>query len=173
MSGLDVFLEFAADSKAISGAEAEQIRDDAWKSLLGAAAAQTRGLVDEDPARRFFDLISAALQRGDAHLCAADTGVSKKDAKGKLIGWISSDQKDLYLLLDSAFAAAQELARQQQESFTLRMKTMGTRLRDRNFLTEFGKHRNTVQKKIGAAHVWVLCVRADDVLPSWHHQGEE
>jgi hypothetical protein len=53
------------------------------------------------------------------------------------------------------------------------MKTMGTRLRDRNFLTEFGKHRNTVQKKIGAAHVWVLCVRADDVLPSWHHQGEE
>jgi hypothetical protein len=44
MSGMDFFLKFADEIKALSADEAKKIRGDAWQSLLRAAAAQTRGL---------------------------------------------------------------------------------------------------------------------------------
>jgi hypothetical protein len=170
MAGFDFFLEFAKEVEALSEAEAKAHRKDTWKSLTHAAAAQTRGLAAEEPTRRFIGLIASAIYRGDAHLGDAYTGTAKEGASGRLIGWFNGDKKELWLDLNSSFAVAQELARQQAEPFTVRMKTLGNRLRSRKLLSDYGEHRNTVQKKIGTAYRWVLCLRKKDVLPGDDHE---
>jgi hypothetical protein len=164
MAGMCLFVGFAREVGAISEDEGKEIRTDTWKSLLQAAAAQTRGLTSEDPARRFLELIGAAILRGDAHLGDARGGGTTA-LKGRLVGWWNSDRDTIWLDLDSAFAVAQELARQQAEPFPVRMKTLGNRLKDRGLLATYGKHRNTVQRKVGEDYHWVLCLWRKDILP--------
>ncbi|MFZ0634213.1 MAG: hypothetical protein WA755_13535 [Candidatus Acidiferrales bacterium] len=167
MAGFDIFLEFAEECKAMSASEAKDYLDDAWDSLLDASEAQSRGLATEEPAQRFLELIAAAITRGDAHLAHANLDADAKNVKGRTIGWYSSENEDeVWLDLNSAFAVAKELARQQGEPFGVRMRTLGNRLRDRRLLTDWGEHRNTVQRKVNGSYRWVLCVRKDTVLQS-------
>lgn len=167
MAGIDIFLEFAHECEAISASEAKDYLDDAWNSLRDASAAQSRGLATEEPAQRFLELIAAAITRGDAHLADPNLDADGKNVKGRTIGWYSSENQDVvWLELNSAFAVAKELARQQAEPFGVRMRTLGNRLRDRKLLTAWGEHRNTVQRKINGRYRWVLCVWKDTVLQS-------
>ncbi|MFZ0881323.1 MAG: hypothetical protein WA002_17645, partial [Candidatus Acidiferrales bacterium] len=162
MAGIDLFLEFAEECGAVSASDAEQIGNNAWKSLLQASAAQTRELTAEEPARRFLDLVGAAILRGDAHL---DSEGSENDFvgsspaakfKSKLIGW--KNDRYIFLLPDSAFAVAHQLAAEQGESFPITQKTLGKRLEERGFLAAHNEDRNTLQRTIagGRHRIWYI-----------------
>jgi hypothetical protein len=97
---LFVFLQFALRSQAITWVEFKDISRKAWLALEQTAAAQTREQAAEEPARRFLNLIAAALTRGDAHLGSAVMGSSPKDAKGKLIGWTAERDGEEFFLLE-------------------------------------------------------------------------
>jgi hypothetical protein len=132
MLGLRYFLRFAVEVKAVSADDAKEVREKAWRALGRGAAAQTRGQASEEPARRFVNLIAAALDRGDACLREAATAKPLDNEKGRCIGWTTDDGLVL-LNPESAYATAHELSRQQGETFPVRMKTLGKRLEERGF----------------------------------------
>jgi len=163
MLGLRYFLRFAVEVKAVSADDAKELREKAWRALGRGAAAQTRGQASEEPARRFVNLIAAALDRGDACLREAATAKPLDGEKGRCVGWTTDDGLVL-LNPESAFATAHELSRQQGEPFSVRMKTLGKRLEERGFLTGHDKHRNTTQVTIGAARKRVWSVKRGVII---------
>jgi hypothetical protein len=161
MLGIQYFLRFARHYEILTKAESEEIRTDAWRSLLDCAAAQTRGQASEEPSQRFIDLIASALSSGEATVGKADTGYVSSGAKGRVIGWTAGD----FVLLEpeAAFATAQRLAEQQGEGIAVAKNTMWKRLRDHNLLARYGQDHNTVQCTIGGVRRRVLCIRGADV----------
>jgi len=93
--------------------------------------------------------------------------------KSKLIGWYNRANDRVWLDLQSSYAVAQELARQQTEPFNVRLKTLGNRLKARGLLAAWGAHRNTVQRKIDGRPHWVLCLDRAKSLPSIALREEE
>jgi hypothetical protein len=161
MLGIQYFLRFALHHEILTKAEAQEIRTDAWRSLLSCASAQTRGQASEEPARRFIDLIASALSSGDAALTKADTGYVPSQTRGHMIGWTAGD----WVLLepDAAFATAQRLAEQQGEGLPVSKQTMWKRLRERGFLVRHDEDHNTVQYTVAGVRRRVLCIRKADV----------
>ena len=168
MLGLNYFLRFATEVSALSPDEAKDLLVRAWHALGKTAAAQTRGQAAEEPARRFVNLIAAALDRGDACLREAATAAPSKEERGRCIGWMQDDGSIL-LEPESAYAAVHQLSAQQGEPFPVRLKTIGKRLEERGFLTSHDKNRNTTQVTIGAARKRVWSLKRAVIFP----QSEE
>jgi hypothetical protein len=164
MVGLSYFLRFATEVGALSADDVKVLRLKAWRALGRAAAAQTRGQAAEEPARRFLNLIAAALDRGDA--CTRDAGdaAPSDTEKGRCIGW----RTDNLVLLepDSAYAVVHQLSAQQGEGFPVRLKTLGKRLEESGFLASHDKNRNTTQVTIGTARRRVWAIKKSDISPS-------
>jgi len=165
MVGLSYFLRFATEVGALSADAAKVLREKAWRALGNGAAAQTRGQATEEPARRFLNLIAAALDRGDACVRAAESATPAREERGRCIGWVTDDGLVL-LEPDSAYATINQLSAQQGEPFPVRMKTLGKRLEQRGFLTNHDKNRNTTQATIGAARRRVWSIKKSNVFPS-------
>jgi hypothetical protein len=159
--GLSVFLLFARQSGAITWKECKDVSRAAWQALEQTARAQTREQAEEDPARRFLNLIGAVLSRGDAHLGSAGLGGSPDDAKGKLIGWTAERDGEQFFLLEpeASYAAANRLAQEQGSSFPVGQITLWKRLREHGFLARHEEGRNLTPWLIGSARRRVLCLR--------------
>jgi hypothetical protein len=164
MSAIDCFLLFATKCGAITSLERDQISKKAWHSLLKGAQSQTRGLADEEPARRFLDLLASALVNNrDAHLGDAGTGTSPNEAKGRCIGW-KADGGLIFLDPETSYAVANDLARAQGQVLPLTKTSLGKRLRDQKLLVSFDEGRNTSVRAIGGRRQRVLIVAAKDIL---------
>jgi hypothetical protein len=124
----------------------------------------------EEPATRFLSLLRAAISSGRAHLVNADSGAQPKDAacwgwqlhlvglenqerkawhpRGESLGWIQGD--DLLLDPETAFAAAQKLARDQGTSIPVKQRTLWKRLAEQGLLAsrESTRSTNTVRRTI-------------------------
>ena len=69
--GLELFAGFAVDIAAIGAGRARRLLTDGWDALGEAALAQRGIQADSDPARRFLDLLTAALTAGKAYVAGA------------------------------------------------------------------------------------------------------
>jgi hypothetical protein len=159
--GLSAFLLFAMQSGAITWEESKAVSRKAWRALEQGARAQTREQGEEEPARRFLNLIGAVFSRGDAHLGSAGLGGSPKDAKGKLIGWTAERDGEQFFLLEpeASYAAANRLAQEQGISLSVGQTTLWKRLREHGFLARHEEGRNQIPWLIGTARSRVLCLR--------------
>jgi hypothetical protein len=72
--GFACFLAFALDCGALTAAKADEYARRVWRGLREAAGAQTAHQQSEDPARRFVELLGAALTSGSAHVATAEGG---------------------------------------------------------------------------------------------------
>ena len=70
--GFSTFLAFAADSGAIDANERARLWQACWTALGQAAARQSDCQAASEPARRFLDLLGAALAAGRAHVASLD-----------------------------------------------------------------------------------------------------
>jgi primase-like protein len=118
--GLDYFLRFAAESGALTKADADRLWEEGWRSIGAAAAAQAQYQVASDPVAVFLDLLQAAVASGQAHV-ASKSGGAPENAKawgwrdvnyekvpqGKRIGWVEGE--DLYLEPTAAMSVVQSL----------------------------------------------------------------
>ena len=164
MSSIHCFLIFAQKCGAITSLEFEQIKKKAWCSLLEEAQSQTRGLADEEPARRFLDLLASALVNNrDAHLGDAGTGTARNEANGRCIGW-KADGDLIFLDPETSYAVANDLARAQGQVLSLTKSSLGNRLRDQKLLVSYDEGRNTSVRAIGGRRQRVLIVAAEDIL---------
>lgn len=153
--GLRYFLRFAVHAEALSSDEGETLWQAGWDALSLAATAQGKHQEASEPARRFLELVNAALSSGKAHLANLSGGIPTEPeawgwrleadhwtAKGAKIGWL--DGKDIYLQSDSAYASAQDLARAQGDAIPLSVHTLRRRLKEKSYLASWDKARETI-----------------------------
>lgn len=160
--GLDLFFRFCSEKSVLSEQEIKNIRGEAWAALGLAAAAQAREQRADEPARRFIELLRAALSSGDAHLKKA-SGSNFMGDSGRCIGWVDDD----FVLLEpnSSFAEAQRLASQQGEALPVAKNTLWKRLREKGLLARTEKGRNLVKWPVRGGERRVLCMLAS-TLPN-------
>jgi hypothetical protein len=167
--GLRHFLLFAHDASAISTEEAEKFWERSWRALGGAAAAQPQHQAANEPARRFRELLSAAIASGRAHVAnpRGDTPVTPEAwgwrlsgdewrPQGERVGWLEGG--DLYLEPEAAYAAVQKQGRDSGESLTVTGRTLRKRLHERGLLLSVDEAREvlTVRRTLGGSRRDVL-----------------
>jgi DNA polymerase III delta prime subunit len=186
MMAFETFLRFATEAAAINQARANELREKMLDALSSAIDAQQSFQASEDPAIRFLSLIGGALVSGRAHLADARTGMSPQDASrfgwqlesstlagnssqvretftplGARIGWVS--ETELMLDPDSAFAIAQNLARDQKNELSISEMTLWKQLAEKGFIIK-GERRNTIRRTINGGRPYVLVFPNRDVF---------
>jgi hypothetical protein len=165
--GLGYFLEFAKSTRAITDAEYENLWRRGWAALLENAGSQPLAIEDGEPAGMFMRLLKSAVACGYGHIVDADgneppepqhwgwrpegftsgEGTSTRHKQqGICVGWLT--EGELFLDPDSSYAAAQRLARDQNESLNVTAATLRKRLKEKNYLvtTDAARGKLTVRK---------------------------
>jgi hypothetical protein len=182
-AGWELWVQYAVESGAVSEAEAEALKGECWQALGVAAAAQAKYQAAAEPARRFLELLAAAITSGRAHVAGVDgtrppetpeawgwrspsvgTGGYARDEwrpQGELVAWI--DDTGLYVDAEAAFAVVQVLGRDGGEVLTVGLPTLKRRLNEKRLLTATDAKRETltVRKTLGGRRRDVLCFSAD------------
>ncbi len=165
--GIERFLQFAEQVRAIDPEERIRLWERAWQALGDLSEAQSEHLLAAEPTAQFLDLLQAALASGEAHL-AAPSGEAPADAvswgwrlrtfgngeseagrwepQGKRIGWL--DGRDLYLEPEASFAACQRLGQTIDEPLTINQRTLEKRLRERDLLASVEKGRQRLRVRV-------------------------
>ncbi len=146
--GLRRFLEFAQASGAISQEEGAERWERGWTALCVAGSRQTAYLTANEPARRYLELLGAALASGRAHVadlrgnepenpCAwgwrsTTIGIGEQEwrPQGERIGWVNDD--DLYLVPDAAYNVAKRMGG--DDGISIGLKTLHKRLKEQGHL---------------------------------------
>jgi hypothetical protein len=158
MFGLDILLRFCSEHNFLSAEEIRALSSHAWEALGVAAAAQAQEQRADEPAQRFQDLLTAAVDSGEAHLKNARNGNSMRQSSGRCVGWIDGE----YVLLepDASFAEAQRMASQQGEALPVTKNTLWKRLREKGLIARYEKGRNLVKWPIRGTERRVVCLWA-------------
>lgn len=162
--GLKLFLNFACSIRAITDAERDVLAHRGWQALLKAAAVHAKHVEAAEPTALFLRLMLAALASGRAHAANREGGmpegaqawgwreeISDEPAwrpQGRRVGWVEGN--DLYLEPEASYAAAQELARDQNEAIPVSPRTLNQRLKERGLLASWDskRQRNTVRRTL-------------------------
>jgi hypothetical protein len=159
ISALELWMEFAVESSALSAEERSQYEQRAKMSVMSAILDQDHHVSAASPAEKFRKLVRAAVEVGSAHLRAPTEDVDPAKHKGLHLGWLSRDGKSLYLRSERAF----ELARQgspAHDPFTVSQQTLYESLGTRGYIlsSDRSKKRNvvTVRRKFGDEQITVL-----------------
>ena len=171
--GLEYFLMFAAEISAISQAEYKELGKAGWAALLETAAAQGLHQQASDPAKRFLELLQAAISSERAYV-ADKKGYYPDEAQeawgwrskvvgageherqewqpmGECIGYIVGP--DLYLIPDVAYNMAKRMGTDGGEGIALTPTTLFKRLKEAKMLIstdekrEINKIRRTLKGK--------------------------
>lgn len=192
----DIFLDFALSVGAVDEHQAAEDRKEVWAGLMDAADEMRADHEDTlTDGLRFVQLIRSALSNRDAYLAEAAKGVEepvgiegpcgwRKEQKNlgggnyseiwqagvnaDLIGWVSSDSREVYLDIDSAYAVVQKLVRDQNDSLPGR-GSMSRLLHVDGLLSRIDekpgrKTRLACRQTIAKRQKSVLVLRVDDVL---------
>jgi hypothetical protein len=139
------------EAGAIREEDYKGICERCWNALSAAATAQEKYQEADEPARRFIELVIAALTSGRGHFAApsggepaeadlwgwrSEPGQLERRARGERIGWVTDD--DIYLDPETAFAVAQKFARDQGDAFSISAQTLRKRLKERGYLASYG-----------------------------------
>jgi hypothetical protein len=190
--GLHYFLDFAVAAGAVTPQVRGTLADAGWHALLEAAADQAQEVRAQDPARRFLQLVSAAVTSERAHLAARNGGAPDDAAawgwrlvtfgagenqhsdwqpQGRLIGWVEGEE--LYLDPEAAFAEAQRLADDQGDRLPLSQHQLYRRLKEQGLLASTEPNKTTNRRTLQSKERSVLHLRRRQGLPPSQKQGEQ
>ncbi|MFN8474902.1 MAG: hypothetical protein U0822_22130 [Anaerolineae bacterium] len=173
--GLRLFLNYAAEIGAITASEADAFYERGWGALGKAAKAQSLHQVEQEPTRRFLELLAAAISRGTAHVASRDGsappdsaawGWRDGDPRGPRIGWVDGEQ--LFLECDSAYAAAQDVGREVGDALTITPQTLRRRLNEKQLLvsTDVPRQTLTIRRSFEGRERHVLHLRVTSLFPA-------
>jgi hypothetical protein len=193
--GWETFLRFAEDAGAVSHADAACLLTRARAALTDSAEVQLAHQASEEPAIRFLALLRATISSGRAHLADADTGARPDDPacwgwqvslvgagnyeqevwrpNGERLGWIRQD--DLFLEPETAFSAAQQLARDQGTSLSIKQRALWKRLAEQGLLASRDPARGTttVRRTIERMRRDLLHLRTNALAAKIDQAGDE
>lgn len=158
--GLQAFLEFAYEIKAIDEQERGRLWNRGWEALCAAGAAQEKFQVSSEPTQRFLALLRSGIASGNAHIASeAGEAPAEKESygwrrnivgigdgmreewrpQGKRIGWAAGD--NLYLDPDASYTLAQEISRSTGEGIKVGSATLHKRLQQNGLLRTYEEER--------------------------------
>ena len=201
-AGLELFLEFAVETGALTAEEAVVKSAACAEALFRVAARQAGHQNAEDPVRRFVELIEGLLASKRAHLASAQAPEREpsdhladswgwqartvpmrgwaglEDDKGR-IAWCPggeligwAEDDRIYLHPEAAYAAAQRLASTQGRVLAVEPRTLWKRLAEAGLLVATDKDKNTVKHTIGGHRKRVLALAAAPILGKRGQQGQ-
>lgn len=180
--GARFLLDFAEEAGAIGEAGGLELWEIFTAAFSEAAECQPDQQQGGEPARRFLDLLAAAVSSGLAHVASTSGGApenagswgwrkpdpyASSEPLGFRTGWLDGD--DLYLDADASFAVCQRLGRDQGDSISITLPTLKKRLHDRRHLLSLdhrgAKTRFTVRKTLDGVRRDVLHLSASALHP--------
>ncbi len=171
--GVLMFGNFAVACGALTREERLALVRRCWLVLGQAAGAQVQVQTAGEPARRFLELLSAAVAAGKAHLGANTRRhpanprawgwrpqVEGYAPQGVQVGWVDGD--DLYLEPDAAYGVAQGMAQPGGDTLAVGSQTLHRRLHEQGLLasTDEGRNRLVVRRVLEGARRSVLHLHA-------------
>jgi hypothetical protein len=158
--GLELFARFAVATKALTEKQAEAFRTRCWKALGESAAAQAALQARGESARRFLELLGAAITAVKAHVDGPD---GKPPANPTTLGWRDDGIGGPELSPSSAFPAGL-LGR-----FQAALVAHGYHVTVDDRRSEEKLHVNEVQyrESFGEARAFLRAVRAPTSPPTW------
>jgi hypothetical protein len=195
--GLRYFLHFTEACGAIDTVQARELWARGWQALAEAGAGQRSQHTASEPARRFLDLLQAALASGSAHIadpngCAPQLPSSAiacgwrehsggageyawMDLRplGRCIGWV--DGQDVYLEPTAALQVAQQIARDIGDNLAITGHTLHKRLNEQGLLasTEPVRGTLTARRTLAGGRKSVLHLRTVALLPQEADQVDQ
>ncbi len=178
---LKCFLDFALAVEAITAPERDDLARRGRRALQTAAAAQREHVEVAEPCGQFLRLLAGVLASGRGHI-AGPRGDAPEDPErwgwreatvgagehvrqewrpqGHRVGWV--DGFDVYLEPDAAYAAANNLAREQSDGLAISARTLRKRLHERGLLASTDTEREvlTVRKTLEGKRREVMHLRA-------------
>ncbi|MBP7865968.1 MAG: toprim domain-containing protein [Acidobacteria bacterium] len=156
-SGFRIFLFFAQEFGVITDAESTRLWANAWEVFTSGVTAQADYQRTADPVDKFFELLSAILGSGRAHL-AGPRGempenftpwgwrmeMSGVRPLGERIGWVEG--QNIYLEPSVAYDVIQKLAG--DDRLPLSKETLWRRIRERGFLSSTTPNRGLKIRRI-------------------------
>jgi hypothetical protein len=169
--GLHYFTQFAEEAGAISHGQAQELWDKGWAALGEAAARQQQHQASQEPARRFIELLQAAVVSGHAHLAGNDGGppvnapawgwrrneaTSALMPQGDRVGWV--DYGDVVLEPDASYRAACAMS-SNGDGLAISAVTLRKRLAERGWIIrEPSRETLLVRRKIEGRTLNVLAL---------------
>ena len=185
-AAFEFFLHFLTERGVLEKTFAEELREECWRSLVTAAAAQARHHRASEPVTRYIELLRSCLSSGQAHLESRTGGQPKvapescgwrsesgpSQPKGLCVGWIDGD--DLYLDPATAYKLVYKASNEAGEGFSLSEQTLKKRLRDKGLLasTDLAHETNTVRRTLAGTKKTVLHLRSSVLLPKINNEGD-
>jgi hypothetical protein len=177
--GLRYLLAYATETGAITAEESDRLWSRSWAALLAVAAEQAAHIGASEPTAQFLRLLSAAIASGRAHVAGVNGAAPDQagawgwrpkpsepgeawEPLGRRIGWLQQDE--LFLEPEAAYAEAQRLAAEQNDSLPVTERTLWKRLHERGLLQGVETHgertRLTVRKMLEGQRRSVIYLRA-------------
>lgn len=183
--GFRLFLKYAIEIGAITIEDATRRWEQAELVFRGALSDSEPGqtqasfLQHENPVHRFFELLTAALVSGKAHVLPLnptlhspskhreslgwkrDVSGSNWYASGDNVGWVDLDADpydpdrpeqswgDIYLIPQAAIAAVHEMARKQGESWTMKAVSLWRMMREDRRIKDAESGRHSCRITVG------------------------
>jgi hypothetical protein len=170
-----LFLLFAQETGAIASPDAGNLHRRILAGLVEAASEQLIAQTATDPVETFFTLLGAVLASGRGHLASTSGGRPETPSaygwtrsdfgwgpQGDLIGWVSNDGHSLYLQMEAAYAACQDLARRTGQTIEVGDRALRKRIDNKGLILskEGGKEKRlTTRVLIDGVKTTVLHVR--------------
>jgi hypothetical protein len=151
-ASLKTFLQFAEEMGAVPLGYVASEWPKHWAHLQASALGQTEHHTDSNPVTRYGDLLRGVFAAGRGHLEGMGYEEKPADARawgwqkvetgkdtvwrgmGARLGWLDTTRHLIYLNPQAAYAAVQQLARDNGEPLTLACRTMGKRLKEAGWL---------------------------------------
>ena len=187
-AAFELFIEFAQQVDVITLAEANDLLERGAAALGALAGLQPQHQSAGEPVQRFFELLTAALTSGAAHLASAEgqapehttvdaeqdytpagLGWRREPADGAWrplgarVGWVREAQ--VYLNAEAAYQVVQRVAREQSEPYSIRLTTLKKRLAEKGLLRSTdlrgGRTRYEVRQTLDGSRRTVLHLDVD------------
>ncbi|MCB1618976.1 MAG: hypothetical protein KDI08_09670, partial [Pseudomonadales bacterium] len=189
MVGYAEALDHWRHAGVIDQATATDWTDQAWAVLARLAADHDRRILSSQPAEAFRSALTDLLLSGGAHLLGRDEtrplnaeryGWKGNEPSGQHIGWVSEQERYLFLLPNLVLQAVNELLRKIGTPLNLSPKALWRQLRDRGYLIAGNSEerngrsitRTTRKVKIGNRALQLLTVPLWVIDQAEDHPGD-
>jgi len=166
--GFEMFLRFQTRMGTISGDQAYEMLNRAWKVFEDLGAKHSRIIEGERPTLKFISVLRELFLQGRIYAeSTAGTGGApcnggelgwegvESARNAELIGW--ADEHTIYLMPEATLRAVHEALRRQGDFLALGRNDMFSALARDGFIVP-GKHGNTQVKKIQGTSKRVICL---------------
>lgn len=149
--GLDQWLTFAVENKAIAAREATVIRDKAWKTLNDLGIDQSKKVNKERPSEKFLNALKALLESKQVILLDRNTTTEYQLKPGQsFIGWNESETVSdyLYLVPELTYKAVYEFCQKSGKPLTISPEAVWKDMKIQGLIETKQPDRNTYAVRV-------------------------